>query len=266
MTANIRQNLSPAEMLDHIDDLNQSFAKANASDIIKWAFENYGSNLWIAFSGAEDVALLDLAVRALEHIDNIETINAFTLDTGRLHPETYEYLEEVRNYFGDSLYLEFLYPDNEKLHEFTAKKGLYSFYKDGHVECCNIRKVIPLKNKLATVDAWMTGVRSEQTGSRKTFQIISEDKLFSSEDHSIVKINPILPWSMEKAWSYISLHQLPYNKLHDLGYTSIGCEPCTRATLPHENPREGRWWYEEEGSKECGLHHHSNGNHPHKRR
>ena len=180
-------------------------------------------------------------------------MQVFSLDTGRLHPETYRFLEQVRGHYR--LALEMLSPDAAAVETLVREKGLFSFYKDGHKECCGIRKVAPLRRKLNTLDAWITGQRKDQSpGTRASIPVVEEDLAFSTSDHRLIKFNPLANWSSEQVWQYIKENDVPYNELHSKGYISIGCEPCTRAVLPGEHERAGRWWWEEETLKECGLH------------
>ncbi|MGH8510043.1 MAG: phosphoadenylyl-sulfate reductase, partial [Gammaproteobacteria bacterium] len=137
----------------------------------------------------------------------------------------------------------------------VREKGLFSFYKDGHKECCAIRKVGPLRRKLQSLDAWITGQRKDQSpGTRIELAVIEKDAAFSTKDRSLIKFNPLSNWSSAEVWHYIQTHDVPYNELHERGFISIGCEPCTRPVLPNHHEREGRWWWEEATQKECGLH------------
>jgi phosphoadenosine phosphosulfate reductase len=181
----------------------------------------------------------------------------FSLDTGRLHAETYRFLEEVRERY--KIEIEIMTPDSTALERLVREKGLFSFYRDGHAECCGIRKVAPLKRRLSTLDAWVTGQRRDQSpGTRNTLGVVESDAAFSTPEHPILKFNPLANWSSSDVWHYIRTNDVPYNRLHERGYVSIGCEPCTRAVLPNQHEREGRWWWEEATLKECGLH---RGNH-----
>jgi phosphoadenosine phosphosulfate reductase len=131
---------------------------------------------------------------------------------------------------------------------------MFSFFEDGHKECCSIRKVGPLRRKLATLDAWITGQRHDQSNTRTDVPVVQVDPAFSSEANSLVKFNPIANWSSQQVWDYIRENEVPYNPLHAKGFDSIGCEPCTRPILPNQHEREGRWWWEDAKEKECGLH------------
>ncbi|MGI8739042.1 MAG: phosphoadenylyl-sulfate reductase [Gammaproteobacteria bacterium] len=214
-------------------------------EILRLALESC-DDVAISFSGAEDVALIDMAVR----ID--PKVKVFSLDTGRLHAETYRYLEHIRKHYR--LNLEMLSPDTFSLQDLVRRKGLFSFYEDGHHECCGIRKVEPLRRRLATVDAWITGQRRDQSPTRLDVPIVQIDTTYGTDEHPLIKFNPLAGWRSEQVWAYIRANNVPYNELHERGYVSIGCEPCTRPVLPHQHEREGRWWWEEETQKECGLH------------
>jgi len=233
--------LSPAR----ITELNTEFQTALPKDILLGLSELI-PNFVLSFSGAEDVVLIDMAIKAGL------SPNIITLDTGRLHAETYRFIEAVRTTYDVSI--EVLFPDSEKVTNLIKNKGLFSFYGDGHEECCGIRKVAPLKQKLAEVDAWVTGQRRDQSPSRSDVAIIELDQNFSSAGRQLIKVNPLANWTSAEVWSYIRLLELPYNELHDRGMISIGCEPCTRAVGPGQHEREGRWWWEEATIKECGLH------------
>ncbi|MFK7863998.1 MAG: phosphoadenylyl-sulfate reductase [Pseudohongiellaceae bacterium] len=228
-----------------IEQLNSKFEPLQPKQILK-EVNNLLPNSMLAFSGAEDVVLIDMAMK--QSID----ISVVSLDTGRLHPETYRFIEEVRNHYN--IPIECLYPNPKDLEEFIKNKGLFSFYEEGHEECCNLRKVRPLQRKLTSVDAWITGQRQDQSPSRAAVPIIEIDTKFSTSSHQVIKVNPLSAWTSAEVWSYIRLLELPYNELHDKGMLSIGCEPCTRSIGPGQHEREGRWWWEEATIKECGLH------------
>ncbi len=227
----------------------------DAQGVIEWALRHV-DELAISFSGAEDVVLIDMACRLARagkgRVDH-DRLSVFSLDTGRLHPETYEYIEQVRSHYD--IDLEILSPDHTELQALVREKGLFSFYQDGHSECCRIRKVAPLRRKLATLDGWITGQRRDQSiGTRDRIAVAETDAAFNGRNGSLAKFNPLALWSSERVWAYIREHDVPYNPLHARGFTSIGCQPCTRAVLPNQHEREGRWWWESVEKKECGLH------------
>lgn len=226
--------------------LQTELAGKNPRIILKKALQLF-DNIAISFSGAEDVVLIDMAVKIRKDI------SVFSLDTGRLHPETYRFIETVRKHY--QIDIEILTPDREILDAFVKKKGLFSFYEDGHQECCGIRKVEPLKRKLAHLDAWITGQRRDQSlDTRQDLPEVQIDTGFSAPGRQLIKFNPLLNWSSAQVWDYIEAYQVPYNPLHQQGYISIGCEPCTRPVLPNQHERAGRWWWEDGAKKECGLH------------
>jgi phosphoadenosine phosphosulfate reductase len=228
-------------------ELATTYAKKSPQDILKLAFEHFGDELWISFSGAEDVVLVDMAWKLNKNV------KVFSLDTGRLHPETYRFIDQVREHYG--IAIEVLSPEAAALQAMVKEKGLFSFYKDGHGECCGIRKTAPLRRKLATVKAWATGQRRDQSpGTRSQVAVVELDAAFSTPENTLYKFNPLAQMSSEDVWAYIRMLEIPYNSLHERGFISIGCEPCTRPVLPNQHEREGRWWWEEATQKECGLH------------
>jgi len=235
-------------MSDFIDNVNieNQLQGQNPFQIMRYALEQF-DNIAISFSGAEDVALIDMASRIRPDVP------VFCLDTGRLHLETYRFIEQVRKHYG--IQIDVVSPDGEAVRALVKEKGLFSFYKDTHKECCGIRKIAPLRKKLLELDAWITGQRKDQSpGTRADIPVIQEDLAFARPGDKLTKFNPVANWSSEQVWSYIRAYEVPYNPLHDQGYISIGCEPCTRPVGPHQHEREGRWWWEEATQKECGLH------------
>ncbi|HRL92252.1 MAG TPA: phosphoadenylyl-sulfate reductase [Pseudomonas sp.] len=230
-----------------VAELAASYANKSPQDILKLAFEHFGDELWISFSGAEDVVLVDMAWKLNKNV------KVFSLDTGRLHPQTYRFIEQVREHYG--IAIEVLSPEAAEVQALVKDKGLYSFLKDGHGECCGVRKIAPLRRKLSTVKAWATGQRRDQSpGTRSQVAALEIDSAFSTPERPLYKFNPLAQMTSEEVWGYIRMLELPYNSLHEQGFISIGCEPCTRPVLPNQHEREGRWWWEEATQKECGLH------------
>lgn len=176
-------------------------------------------------------------------------IRVFTLDTGRFFPETYSVLESTRQRYKQPI--EVFTPKSAELEQLLTQKGPISFYEslENRKECCFIRKVEPLNRALENVDCWITGLRAEHSENRSKLPVIDWD-----EQRGIVKVNPLANWSLEEVKSYIAQHNIPYNVLHDRGFVSIGCQPCTRAVREGEDFRAGRWWWENNSKKECGLH------------
>ncbi len=235
--------------LANVTELAEVYARRGPQDILAFALEEYSPRIAISFSGAEDVVLVDMAVKTGEEF------KVFSLDTGRLHPETYRFLDKVREHYGISI--ELLFPQPDAVEKLVREKGLFSFYRDGHKECCGIRKVEPLKRALKSLDAWVTGQRRDQSPStRAHVPVVQIDPTFSSPGRNLVKFNPLANWTSRQVWNYIRENNVLYNPLHERGFVSIGCEPCTRPVLPGQHEREGRWWWEDETKKECGLHPH----------
>jgi phosphoadenosine phosphosulfate reductase len=235
--------LTPME----IEVANGELAARHPRDILRWGLERYGSALGIAFSGAEDVVLIHLASELGL------PFSVFCLDTGRLHPETYRFLETVRKQYGCEI--ELMNADAPVLEAFVKKKGLFSFYEDGHGECCGIRKIEPMRRKLSTLQAWATGQRRDQSpATRGAIAAVELDRTFSGVSGPLTKLNPLAAWSSAQVWQFIREQHVPFNVLHERGFVSIGCEPCTRPPLPGEHERAGRWWWEDATKRECGLH------------
>lgn len=217
-------------------------------ETVRWALTTFGADCAIAFSGAEDVALIDLAAQTgLPY-------SVVTLDTGRLHSETLAFVDQVRAHYGFTLELAF--PDAAAVTDLVRRKGTMSFMVDGHHECCALRKVAPLAKALAGKRAWMTGLRADQSPATRTDLPIVEDdpKHLAPDGRPLVKVNPLVRWSSADVWRYLRDRDVPTNPLHLQGYRSIGCAPCTRPVHPGQHEREGRWWWEEATHRECGLH------------
>jgi len=176
-------------------------------------------------------------------------IKVFTLETGRLFPETYYVWNRTMEMYGQPIHA--YYPNNEALEKMVNAKGPSSFYEsvENRKECCGIRKIEPLKRALKGNKIWITGIRAEQSPNREDMHHIEWD-----EGNQLVKFHPIFDWSLEEVKTYIKNNNIPYNTLHDRGFPSIGCQPCTRAVQPGEDFRAGRWWWEDQSKKECGLH------------
>ena len=193
--------------------------------------------------GAEDMVLIDLIASAAL------PISVFTLDTGRLPDETHALIDRTRERYA--IAIDVYCPDAAATEAYVREHGMNAFYRDVALRqrCCAIRKTEPLRRALAEKGAWITGLRRGQSMTRREVRIEEFDA-----DHRLAKFNPLADWSDEDVWEYIRAHRVPYNALHDRGYPSIGCAPCTRAVEPGEDARAGRWWWEQPGSRECGLH------------
>lgn len=227
-------------------DLDKQLQNSEPQAILEYALNRF-DNIAISFSGAEDVALVDMAYKIRPDVQ------VFSLDTGRLHPETYRFIQRVRDHY--SIAIDVLFPDAAAVNALVREKGLFSFYQDNHQECCSIRKVMPLREKLLTLDGWITGQRRDQSpNTRSHLAVIQDDRAFSRAGETLTKFNPLANWSSAQVWDYIRRNEVPYNELHERGFISIGCEPCTRPLGPNQHEREGRWWWEEATKKECGLH------------
>jgi phosphoadenosine phosphosulfate reductase len=236
-----------AELRENLEETSRLYAERDPIDIVRWGLSLFGERCGIAFSGAEDVALIDLAAKTGL------PFSVFCLDTGRLHAETYAFIDRVRKHYG--IEISMMSPEAAKLEPFVRKKGLFSFLEDGHQECCSIRKVQPLRRALGGLDGWISGVRRDQSpATRADIPVIQDDAAFQGRGDRLVKLNPLANWSSQQTWAYIRENDVPFNPLHERGFKSIGCEPCTRPTHPGQHEREGRWWWEEQTAKECGLH------------
>jgi|CZKU01.1.fsa_nt_gi phosphoadenosine phosphosulfate reductase len=237
--------ITPAELEAAARDL----ASRPPAEILRWGLERWGASLGIAFSGAEDVVLVHMAS------ESDLPFSVFCLDTGRLHPETYRFIDTVRKRYKIDITL--MAPEAAPLQAFVKQKGLFSFYDEGHEECCGIRKVEPLRRSLGGLRAWATGQRRDQSpATRSAIAVVETDRTFAGRGGpgTLIKLNPLAAWSSADTWQYIRGSGIPYNALHERGFISIGCEPCTRAVLPGEHERAGRWWWEENTKRECGLH------------
>ncbi len=231
-----------------IERLQESLRDAAPLTVVKTALSTFGHDVAISFSGAEDVLLIEYASQTGL------PFRVFSLDTGRLHPETLEYMAAVERRYD--LRIEYCLPDHRELEPFVRAKGLFSFYEDGHAECCGVRKVAPLRRQLGTLRAWLTGVRRDQNeGTRGALPTVQPDPEFiGSDGKPLLKFNPLAHTTRAEVWAAITALEVPHNPLHDRGMLSIGCAPCTRSIHPGMHERDGRWWWESPEKKECGLH------------
>ncbi len=223
----------------------EELESSSAEEVLKWALKEFGDKIALACSfGAEDMVLIDMMVK----LDPQARI--FTLDTGRLPQETYEVMERVREKYG--VKIEVFFPDTKSVEEMEEKHGPNLFYKSLELRklCCAVRKMGPLKRAFSGLSAWVCGLRREQAVTRTGIKKIE----LGEDPNALVKINPLAEWTEKQVWDYIKKNDVPYNKLHDLNFPSIGCLPCTRAVAPGEDVRAGRWWWESPEEKECGLH------------
>ena len=230
---------------NNLQSHNEKFREATPQDIFKFAFDHFGAeNLVIASSmSAEDQILTDIAVS----LD--KDIMVLTLDTGRLPQETYNVIQKTETKYG--IKIKILFPTQQDVEDMVMEYGVNLFYDsvEDRKLCCRIRKIDPLKRVLPTKSAWFCGLRKEQAPTRTDLHIFEYD-----ENFGLFKINPIANWTSQDVWDYIKKNNVPYNTLHDKGFPSIGCQPCTRAVKSGEDIRAGRWWWETPEQKECGLH------------
>ncbi|MBA0595251.1 5'-adenylylsulfate reductase 2, chloroplastic isoform X1 [Gossypium raimondii] len=236
--------------VEDFEQLAKELNNASPLEIMDKALEKFGNDIAIAFSGAEDVALIEYAKLTGR------PFRVFSLDTGRLNPETYRFFDEVEKHYG--IRIEYMFPDAVEVQALVRSKGLFSFYEDGHQECCRVRKVRPLRRALKGLRAWITGQRKDQSpGTRSEVPVVQVDPVFEGLDGgygSLLKWNPVANVDGKDIWNFLRAMNVPVNSLHAQGFVSIGCEPCTRPVLPGQHEREGRWWWEDAKAKECGLH------------
>ncbi|MEE4177543.1 MAG: phosphoadenylyl-sulfate reductase [Bacteroides sp.] len=226
------------------DHYNELFAGLSAEEIIQKTLEMHPENTAFSTSlGAEDQVITHM----LMQINSAAKI--FTLDTGRLFPETYELIERTEARYGKRIKV--FFPDYGAVENMVSTRGINLFYYsiENRKMCCHIRKIEPLQRALKGNKIWITGLRREQSPTRKDMRLAEWD-----EANRIIKVNPLLEWTEKQVWDYIREHNIPYNSLHDKGFPSIGCQPCTRAIESGEDIRAGRWWWENPDSRECGLH------------
>lgn len=227
-----------------VKDLAVQVEPMTADQVVGWALDRFGRKIVLASSfGAEDMVLIDMLLKADPQARII------TLDTGRLHQETYNVMDAVRERYGATI--EVFFPQADAVQVMVAERGVNLFYQsvENRKLCCGVRKLEPLHRALAGLDAWMTGLRREQSVTRTDVHKVEWD-----ESNHLVKVNPLADWTLDEVWQYIRGNNVPYNALHDRGFPSIGCAPCTRAIQPGEDQRAGRWWWEHAETKECGLH------------
>lgn len=227
-----------------IDKINETLAGKSPQEVIAWFLSDFDGK--VAFStsmGAEDQAITKMIADVDKNAD------IFTLDTGRLFPETYDLMDVTAKKYDITIRV--LFPDAARVEEMVNKKGINLFYDsiENRKLCCHIRKIEPLKRAFKGLDAWICGLRREQSVTRKDLKLVEWD-----ENNGLIKVNPLIDWTEAELWTYIRSNHVPYNKLHDEGFPSIGCQPCTRAIMPGEDIRAGRWWWENPETRECGLH------------
>ncbi len=227
-----------------LQGLNNKFLDADPKEILEYFFKIYGSEIALSSSfGVEDQVLTHMLVS----ID--KNANIFTLDTGRLHPQTYSVMDATNLKYG--IKVNVFFPNTKRVEGLYKAQGINGFYQsiENRKECCFIRKIEPLQRALSDVSVWITGLRASQSVTREELNVVEYDEV-----NKVIKVNPLLHWSESEVWNFIKKNKVPYNSLHDEGYPSIGCAPCTRAVEAGEDVRSGRWWWENPEHKECGLH------------
>lgn len=231
-------------MKQKIQQLNIELANATPQEVIAYFLETYKGKIALSSSlGLEDQVLTDLVVKA------DKSARIFTLDTGRLFPETYSLIDKTNMHYG--IQLEVFFPKSEAVQEMVKQEGINLFYKgiDERKRCCYVRKLEPLKRAFQGLEVWICGLRREQSVTRQDMQLVEWD-----EANGLIKVNPLINFTEQQVWDYINENHVPFNKLHKQGFPSIGCQPCTRAVQAGEDIRAGRWWWENPEHKECGLH------------
>jgi phosphoadenosine phosphosulfate reductase len=229
---------------EKIELLNKEFEQATPVELLKGLINKYKGQIALSSSlGLEDQVLTQMVCS----IDKETPI--FTLDTGRLFPETYDLIHRTNSKYG--IRMKIFFPDAAKVEEMVNTNGINLFYEsiEHRKKCCGIRKLDPLKRAFEGLEVWICGLRREQSVTRKDLKAIEWDAV-----NNLIKVNPLIDWTEQQVKDYIKANKIPYNPLHDKGYPSIGCQPCTRAILPGEDIRAGRWWWEDPATKECGLH------------
>ncbi|MFT7004477.1 MAG: phosphoadenosine phosphosulfate reductase [Sulfurimonas sp.] len=231
-------------MKNLVNELNQEFKDSSTLEVLEFLLNESKKEVALSSSfGIEDQTLTDMMLG----ID--KKANIFTLDTGRLPYETYDVMDATNLKYGVKVNV--FFPKSENVQELYTTQGINGFYEsiENRKSCCFVRKIEPLQRALKGVDIWITGLRKEQSVTREDLELFEFD-----EANDVIKVNPLRNWSEEEVFDYIKEHKVPYNKLHDQGYPSIGCAPCTRAVKEGEDIRSGRWWWENPEHKECGLH------------
>ena len=226
-----------------IKNLNRDLENKSTQEVIAFFLKNFKSVALSSSLAAEDQVLTDVILK------QDKNANIFTLDTGRLHPETYDVMDATNLKYGVKINV--FFPDSQKVQELYQTQGVNGHYEsiDKRKNCCGIRKIEPLKRALNGLDVWITGLRAAQSVTRVDMPLVEWDESFG-----VIKVNPLINYSEDDVWNYIKENKVPYNKLHDQGFPSIGCAPCTRAVKEGEDIRAGRWWWENPEHKECGLH------------
>jgi phosphoadenosine phosphosulfate reductase len=226
-----------------IKNLNEKIQSFSIENVIQYFISNYKRVALASSFGLEDQVLTHIIANSNLNVD------IFTLDTGRIFPETYDLIQKTESKYKRRV--EVYFPNHNEVEKMVKLKGINLFYEsvENRKECCKIRKINPLKRALSNYDVWICGLRKEQSITRENLGLVEWDSL-----NNLLKINPLINWTEEEVWSFVEKNKVPYNVLHNKNYPSIGCQPCTRAIMKGEDIRAGRWWWENPTTKECGLH------------
>ncbi|MFA7083128.1 MAG: phosphoadenylyl-sulfate reductase [Arcobacteraceae bacterium] len=231
-------------MIEKVKQLNEQLKDLTTQEILEYFLKEFKDKIGFSSSfGAEDQVLTHMLLT----LD--KRANIFTLDTGRLPYETYSVMDSTNLKYGVKVNV--FFPNAKEVEELYKMQGINGFYEsiENRKACCSVRKIKPLKRALKDLEVWITGLRASQSITREAMNLVEYD-----ENFKVIKLNPLLNWSEDEVWDFIKQNRVPYNKLHDQGYPSIGCAPCTRAVKENEDIRSGRWWWEAREHKECGLH------------
>ena len=230
---------------ERVAELNVHFQDKSPGELLTWAAKEFPDRIALCSAfGPESIVILHM-------LTEVELpLRVFTIDTGRLPNETHSLIQRCQDRF--KLPIDVYGPDPEEVQEMVREHGINLFYNSVELRelCCKVRKVHPMTRALESLDAWISGLRRDQSDERKTIQKLELDSVHEGR----LKLNPLANWTESRVWEYISCRSLPYNPLHNRGYRSVGCAPCSRATNPGEDPRAGRWWWERSSLKECGIH------------
>ncbi|MBO6234612.1 MAG: phosphoadenylyl-sulfate reductase [Prevotella sp.] len=242
----------PVNVKVDIESLNNRFKDSTPEEVLAYFLPQYGKRIALASSlGVEDQVLTAMIAKVAKQTlpDGAEGARVFTIDTGRLFPECYNLIDRTNDKYD--IKIEVYSPDHTGVEAYVKEHGVNAFYQSVELRkaCCQCRKLEPLRRALSTVDVWICGLRASQAVTRKGVQVVEWDA-----NNNLIKVNPLARWSEDEVWQYVRANKVPYNKLHDQGFPSIGCQPCTRAIEAGEDIRAGRWWWEAPEHKECGLH------------
>ena len=239
------RNEIPTKVMDEIH--SGRLDALSPQELLAWGFEKFTPRIALSasFGSPDGLVILDM----MHQLDPKRT-RVFTIDTGRLPQETYSLIDRVRERYD--VEVEVYFPDPERVQKMVRAHGMNLFYDSVEKRklCCGVRKVEPLQRALADLDAWISGLRPEQSVTRADVRAVEVDELHDGR----IKLNPLARWTKDDVWAYVRKHAVPVNVLHARGYPSVGCAPCSRAISEGEDERAGRWWWEQPESRECGIH------------